>query len=600
MKKLIVLLSALVLVAGTLVLGGMDVAHAADPTVTGTAVTDLGIGELRTLPVVTATDTDGATIDAATDLYVQIPTAVHAVFDTTVAGTVTKTGAFVVDATVTFTDPKIAKVNVTVNGGAGDTIIITGLKILGYGSASTALPLTFSIDGGTVYADANVNTDVTVIDDSTHNVLTGAALAVSNAVFGSASTYTIDFTLPAGTTIPKDGVISLSFPGSDVTGATLITHTGLDGTFALTNVGSILTLTRQDDGTNAAPGAIQLVIPLVVNGVATDVATIVIITGTTAGVTTQSLATVTTPAVTINPVNIDNLRCLGSSAPGNVYLGWTVPLGATGGYVAHYSTGDMTTDGLFNGATNFAGAAAWGNGIVGSSIGAQLITGLSAGGTYFFNVKAKGVGTSLSALSNVGVICAAGSSAASSTVPSTPVSIISSPVDESSLPAEETVIIEGSSSDNATSSIRQIEVSTDGGATWALAVPTVSNSDNGFDWTYSWTAPAEGPHLLQTRATDWAGVVETPSAGITVTVAPKPGIIYLQPGETAPGETPADETPADETPADETPAEEGTPAEEPTVAEMEAFQTVLSDIKEQLVILLNQVLAMLRALLLTY
>ena len=61
------------------------------------------------------------------------------------------------------------------------------------------------------------------------------------------------------------------------------------------------------------------------------------------------------------------------------------------------------------------------------------------------------------------------------------------------------------------------------------------------------------------------------------------------------GEIPADETPTDETPADETPA-----AAEPTVAEIEAFQTVLSDIKEQLVILLNQVLAMIQALLLTY
>ena len=70
--------------------------------------------------------------------------------------------------------------------------------------------------------------------------------------------------------------------------------------------------------------------------------------------------------------------------------------------------------------------------------------------------------------------------------------------------------------------------------------------------------------------------------------------------ETPADETPADDTPADGTPADDTPAEEGTPAEEPTVAEMEAFQTVLSDIKEQLVILLNQVLAMLQALLSTH
>lgn len=60
-------------------------------------------------------------------------------------------------------------------------------------------------------------------------------------------------------------------------------------------------------------------------------------------------------------------------------------------------------------------------------------------------------------------------------------------------------------------------------------------------------------------------------------------------GTPAEGETPADETPADET-----------PAAEPTVAEMEAFQVVISNMREQLLILLNQVLAMIQALLLTY
>ena len=70
------------------------------------------------------------------------------------------------------------------------------------------------------------------------------------------------------------------------------------------------------------------------------------------------------------------------------------------------------------------------------------------------------------------------------------------------------VTIQGTASDIG-SNVSKVEVSINGGA-WAVATGTTS-------WTYNWSISADGPYTIQTRATDAAGNVEIPTAGITLT-----------------------------------------------------------------------------------
>ena len=59
-----------------------------------------------------------------------------------------------------------------------------------------------------------------------------------------------------------------------------------------------------------------------------------------------------------------------------------------------------------------------------------------------------------------------------------------------------------------------VEVSVDGGTTWHPATGRSS-------WSYNWQPMASGNVNLRSRATDDSGNLETPSAGVTVTVAPR-------------------------------------------------------------------------------
>ena len=56
-----------------------------------------------------------------------------------------------------------------------------------------------------------------------------------------------------------------------------------------------------------------------------------------------------------------------------------------------------------------------------------------------------------------------------------------------------------------------VEVSTDGGTTWQPATGTTT-------WTFNWTVAGSGTVTIKSRAFDDSGNVETPSAGVTVTV----------------------------------------------------------------------------------
>lgn len=60
-------------------------------------------------------------------------------------------------------------------------------------------------------------------------------------------------------------------------------------------------------------------------------------------------------------------------------------------------------------------------------------------------------------------------------------------------------VIQGSAHDYY-SGVTQVEVSTDGGATWSSAQRTGN-------WTYQWNIPGDGPYTIKSRATDLAGNV---------------------------------------------------------------------------------------------
>ena len=71
--------------------------------------------------------------------------------------------------------------------------------------------------------------------------------------------------------------------------------------------------------------------------------------------------------------------------------------------------------------------------------------------------------------------------------------------------------ITGTTTDGSGSGVQQVEVSTDGGSTWNLATGTTN-------WSYTWTLPSDGNYIIQSRATDNTGNVETPTSGTPVDV----------------------------------------------------------------------------------
>lgn len=115
-----------------------------------------------------------------------------------------------------------------------------------------------------------------------------------------------------------------------------------------------------------------------------------------------------------------------------------------------------------------------------------------------------------SGVSNV-VNIIAGTSLASAKAPT---SSITSPLGNTNLTPGSQVTITGTVAQGSTSSIQKVEISFDGTKTWNA---TILGSGN---WSYNWIVPSvPGTVVIQSRATDWLGKVETPSAGVTVTVA---------------------------------------------------------------------------------
>ena len=102
--------------------------------------------------------------------------------------------------------------------------------------------------------------------------------------------------------------------------------------------------------------------------------------------------------------------------------------------------------------------------------------------------------------------------ASASTDLTPPVSTISTPAAGASLVQQQAVTVSGTASD-AGGLVAVVEVSTDGGATWHPATGTTN-------WTFAWQPLLPGNYTITARGVDDSMNVETPGAGVSVTVTP--------------------------------------------------------------------------------
>jgi hypothetical protein len=91
---------------------------------------------------------------------------------------------------------------------------------------------------------------------------------------------------------------------------------------------------------------------------------------------------------------------------------------------------------------------------------------------------------------------------------------------------QQTVAITGTATDTG-GLVAGVEVSTDGGTTWHPASGTTA-------WTYNWWPQAPGTYKIQSRATDDSVNVETPGAGLSVTVTPGATLSFFNSAATSP------------------------------------------------------------------
>jgi hypothetical protein len=92
-----------------------------------------------------------------------------------------------------------------------------------------------------------------------------------------------------------------------------------------------------------------------------------------------------------------------------------------------------------------------------------------------------------------------------------PISTIKSPKAGVTVRTGTTVSITGLARDAGGGTVDRVEVSVDGGATWALATGTTA-------WSFDWTPTTPGPTTIKSRAVDDSGNTQDPPAEITVTV----------------------------------------------------------------------------------
>ncbi len=96
-----------------------------------------------------------------------------------------------------------------------------------------------------------------------------------------------------------------------------------------------------------------------------------------------------------------------------------------------------------------------------------------------------------------------------------PTSVITAPANGANIQTGSAVTIRGTATDTGGGAVAGVEVSVDGGQTWHPAQGTTS-------WTYTWVPDTAGQVNIRSRAFDTTGNIETPSAGVTVTISFQP------------------------------------------------------------------------------
>jgi hypothetical protein len=100
--------------------------------------------------------------------------------------------------------------------------------------------------------------------------------------------------------------------------------------------------------------------------------------------------------------------------------------------------------------------------------------------------------------------------ASQSTDSTPPVSTVTSPAGGATVAMGTSVAVSGTASDTG-GNVGGVEVSVDGGATWHPAIGRAN-------WSYIWVPANAGTANIKSRAIDDSGNIETPGAGVTVTV----------------------------------------------------------------------------------
>ena len=102
-------------------------------------------------------------------------------------------------------------------------------------------------------------------------------------------------------------------------------------------------------------------------------------------------------------------------------------------------------------------------------------------------------------------------SATQSTDTTPPTSTVVFPAAGGQLQTGNQIVITGTAADLGGGQVWGVEVSTDGGTSWLPAVGRTS-------WSFAWTPATPGSFTIKTRAVDDSGNLETPGAGVNVTV----------------------------------------------------------------------------------
>src|SRR5262249_13762229 len=95
------------------------------------------------------------------------------------------------------------------------------------------------------------------------------------------------------------------------------------------------------------------------------------------------------------------------------------------------------------------------------------------------------------------------------------------------------VTVTGTASDTGGGVVAGVEVSFDGGSTWHKA--NLASAGISSTWSYTWSPQGLGSATIKSRAVDDSGNLETPAAGIAVTVTPRTCPCSLFPSTATPG-----------------------------------------------------------------